>query len=217
MLHKQPITQFRSDVAKKILKNHIEGFIPHLDHMCVTISCPQDNRILSIDDDNNRNLLMLSPIEKVENHYYNQTDFSKYDQGLSSKLYQQFAFYPWSDGTFGAKKHEIDRYKEEIYGLYAGHFVSVKFDENYYLIFGIASHCKDPMMKTIFANNIPKLAEAGLAFYSYLKPYFAEHTDIILPELKANLIKPSVKTLQDTLSSKALPTSQRYSHLQLVK
>ncbi len=93
MLIKQPITQFHADKAKKVLMRHIKGFLPNLDHMCITVSYQQSNstnitNLFNVDD--NRSLLMLSPIDKIEHHYYNKTGYAKYDLGLSSRHYMNF-------------------------------------------------------------------------------------------------------------------------------
>lgn len=183
MLLKQPLTQFYAEQAKKVLNSHIKGYVPNLDHMCVTVSYrPQESKVVSLhNDDDNRRLLMLSPIDKIEDHYYNKSGYAEYDQGLSSKHYTNFTMYPWSDGTFGSKKYLIDRYKEEVYGLHAGHFLSVPLSNSFYLVFGIASHCKDPRMTSIFTKNMFKIIEAGLAYYSYLRPIMANHVSYELP------------------------------------
>lgn len=197
MLVKQPITQFHADFAKSVLNKHIKGYVPHLDHMCVSLSYrPKGMKVFDFDnEDNNRRLLMLSPIDKIEDHYYNQTGYAKYDLGLSAEHYTKFTMYPWSDGTFGPLKNEIDRYKEEVYGLHAGYFISVDIGDDFYLIFGIASHCKDPKMKTIFANSIAKIVEVGMAYYSYLRPVMSEHVDFILPNQSDSVYSLSKKNM----------------------
>jgi hypothetical protein len=192
MLKKQPLTAFHANEARRVLLKHIKGYVPHLDHMCVTVSyrAPKKTGVVHLfDGDDNRQLLMLSPIDKIEDHYYNKTGYAKYDLGLSAKHYLNFTMYPWKDGTFGPQKKEIDRYKEDVYGLHSGYFISVDVGDGYYLIFGIASHCKDPRMGTVFANNIYKIIEAGMAYYSYLLPFMKNHVDYELPSIDDAFIK----------------------------
>ncbi len=44
-------------------------------------------------------------------------------------------------------------------------------------------------MATIFANNVCKIIEAGLGYYSYLKPVLLEHVDIQLPNISETLLE----------------------------
>ncbi len=191
MLIKQPLTEFYAQEAKKVFLDHIKDYVVGLDHMCVTVSYqPNSKKVIDLfNEDKNRNLLMLSPIDKIENHYYNETTYAKYDLGLSVKLYKKFTIYPWTDGTYGKNKNAIDSLKERVYGLYSGHFISLNMGNGVYIVFGIASHCKDPKIKTLFINNLFRIIEAGCAYYSYLKPVMQDHTDFNLPEVSNVFLK----------------------------
>ena len=150
---------------------YAKGIIKNLDHLCVSLALSDGT------------LLMISPIAKVEDHYYS-SKFAKFDFGLSDKLYKGYSFYSWKDGTLGPYKEQADTIKEEVYNLYSGHFVSEKIGDCY-LIFGIASYCKDPRMTTIFMNNIDTIRQAGMYFYMRLRSKLQEHTDKVLPLVDA--------------------------------